>query len=320
MGRFKGDLPQMDGGVYLTDCGIETYIMYKKGFALPNFSLFHLLNDEDAAREIQAYLQRLLAVAERNDVGMILCGPLYRASRDWGELLGYTPERLADVNHRCIEMFEALARDSELARRRIVFSGVVGPRGDAYKLNRTITAQEAEDYHSEQIVTLERAGADMITGLTLNNTDEAIGITRAAEAAGLPAVISFTLNGEGRLQSGCSLKDAIESVDAATGAAPAYYMINCTHPADFAPAFEPGDWTVRLRGVRPNASSLAKGVLCQLGHLEEGDPEELGRQMGEMARRYPHFNVWGGCCGTDDVHLEEICKNVLAARARAAAE
>ncbi|MSO78877.1 MAG: hypothetical protein EXQ79_04640 [Acidimicrobiia bacterium] len=28
--------------------------------------------------------------------------------------------------------------------------------------------------------------------------------------------------------------------------------------------------------------------------------------MGELARRYPHLDIWGGCCGTWDTHLTEI--------------
>lgn len=307
-------LPQLNGDIYLTEGGIETYIMYKKGFELQNFSLFHLLNDDVAAAEIKEYLRKVMAVAERNDVGLIMCGPLYRASRDWGDLLGYSTEELAAVNHRCIEMFEELASESKLARDRILFSGVVGPRGDAYNLNTSITADEAEAYHSEQIATLDRAGADFITGLTLNSAEEAIGIARAAKAVGIPVVISFTLDKQGELRPGQTLRKAIAHVDDATESAPAYYMINCTHPIDFAPAFEPGDWTKRLGGIRPNASSLAKGVLCKLGHLEEGDPAELGQQMAELARRYPHLSVWGGCCGTDDAHLDEICRSVRAVR------
>ena len=120
-------------------------------------------------------------------------------------------------------------------------------------------------------------------------------------------VVSFTLGADGHLKTGTGIGDAIESVDDATDSGPVYYMINCTHPVDYAPAFEaPGDWTNRLGGLRPNASSLDHGVLCSLGHLEEGDPLELGQQMADMARQFPHFNVWGGCCGTDYDHIDAI--------------
>ena len=315
MTRRTSPLPQLGGRLYLTDGGIETYMMYKKGFELPNFSLFHLLNDAAATRETERFYRNLTEIAVRYRAGMVLCGLHYRASRDWGELLGYSRQALADINRRGIEFFQAIARDYSGAGIPIPVSGCIGPRGDAYQLNRTMTAEEAEDYHGEQIESLSAVGADLVTALTFNNAEEAIGLARAARAAEMPCVVAFVLDATGRLKTGQSLKQAIAAVDAATGSTPRYYMINCTHPVDFTPALEPGDWVKRIGGIRPNASSLEKGTLCKLGHLEEGDPVELGRQMGDLAQRYPHIPVWGGCCGTDRVHIEEICRSVAAARA-----
>jgi S-methylmethionine-dependent homocysteine/selenocysteine methylase len=89
-------------------------------------------------------------------------------------------------------------------------------------------------------------------------------------------------------------------------------MVNCSHPTDFGPALDQGDWVRRIRGLRANASSLAHGMLCQLGHLEEGDADELAAQHRELARLYPHINVLGGCCGTDFVHVRRICEALRA--------
>lgn len=113
------------------------------------------------------------------------------------------------------------------------------------------------------------------------------------------------------------LGQAIETVDAATGDAPAYYMINCTHPTEFAPALTSGDWTGRLGGFMPNAVAVETLSLCKLGHLEDGDPEQLGGEMADLARRFPHINVWGGCCGTDARHIGQITRQVAGARAAA---
>ena len=306
-------LPQLKGGTYLTDGGTETFLMYKRGFELPHFSAFHLLNDPAACEAIKQYYRDHAAVAQKYGTGFIYCSLTYRASSDWGKLLGYSRQGLADMNNKAIELYRAVASEFAGDDGNTVFSGCIGPRGDAYRLNQQITAGAAEAYHLEQIQTFKQAGADMVTALTPNTVDEAIGIARAAQSIGLPSVISFTLDENSRLKSGPSIKEAIEQVDEAVDAAPAYYMINCSHPIEFEPALEPGDWVKRLCGIRPNASSMAKGVLCKLGHLEEGDPMELGQQMGDVAGRYPHINVWGGCCGTDHVHLDEICKNIVAA-------
>jgi methionine synthase I (cobalamin-dependent) len=36
--------------------------------------------------------------------------------------------------------------------------------------------------------------------------------------------------------------------------------------------------------------------------------------MGALALRHPHLDVWGGCCGTWDAHLDAIASNVRQAR------
>lgn len=308
-------IPAPGGQLYLTEGGIETHMQYKKGYEIPHFCLFDLMKNPKAVADLRAYHERIIEVALEHKVGAILDGVHYRSSKDWGELLGYSPAGLAEIVAQGIEFYRELAREYENENSPMPVSGVVGPRGDAYSLGRTMSADDAEEYHDEQIATMKSAGADMITALTFSHVDEAIGLVRAAKAHGMPVVVSFTLGSNGKLKTGTAFGDAIETIDLATDDGPDYYMINCTHPIDFAPAFNSaGDWTTRLGGIRPNASSLDHGMLCQLGHLEEGDPDELSEQMADMARCYPHLNVWGGCCGTDFHHIDRIVTAVKAAR------
>ena len=144
-------------------------------------------------------------------------------------------------------------------------------------------------------------------------TDEAIGITRAAQAADLPAVISFTLETDGKLPSGQLLGDAIEEVDSETDGAPAYYMINCAHPTHFEKILT-GDepWTDRIRGLRANASTKSHAELDEAEELDEGDPEDLANRYVDLKDKLPELNVLGGCCGTDERHVEQICHAWLA--------
>lgn len=306
-------LPHQTSDLFLTDGGTETWLMYKRGFELPEFSAFHLLNDARATAALRDYYRAFADVAVNLGTGFIFDSLTYRASRDWGHLIGYDDERLAEMNHRCLNLYRDIATEAGLPPDLTVISGCIGPKGDAYKTNEGLTADEAEAYHTAQIETFKEAGAHIVTALTLNATAEAIGIARAAERAGLPSVISFTLEKDRKLRSGETLQKAIETVDDATRSAPAYYMINCSHPADFGPALTDGDWTNRIRGLRANASALDHGTLCQLGHLEEGNPDELAAQYRELKAALPQMNVFGGCCGTDFVHVEKIGKALLAA-------
>ena len=319
MTRTKTFPLQREGQFFLTDGGIETEIMYKWGFELPHFAMYPLLDNPDAMAAMRGMYRRYLDVAARHRLSALMGGLDYRASSDWGALLGYSREALAEANFRSIAFLRELADEYVADIPQILIAGYIGPRGDAYRINRTITAAEAEDYHAVQLATLKAADVDLAWALTFNNTPEAIGVARAAARIGVPLAISFTLNSASRLSSGPSLAQAVETVEAETGGTPAFYSLNCSHPVEFEPALTAGDWIGRVRGFRPNASKMDKIALCKLGHLEEGDPVELGRLMGALARRYPHMDVWGGCCGTGDVHLDQIAREVVAARGSSAA-
>jgi len=313
MPRNAQKLPHQTDDMFLTDGGTETWLMYKRGFELPEFSAFHLLNDEKATRALKEYYCAFADIAVRLGTGFIFDSLTYRASRDWGRLLGYSDEGLAEMNRRCFDLYRECAKSAGLHEDKTVISGCIGPKGDAYQTSEDLTADAAEIYHSEQIRTFKATGADIVTALTLNATAEAIGIARASAAVRLPSVIAFTLEKNRKLRSGETLGQAIETVDAATGNAPAYYMINCSHPSDFGPALLQQAWVSRIRGLRANASTLDHGTLCQLGHLEEGNPDELASQYRDIKKAFPQMNVFGGCCGTDYVHVEKIGKALLAA-------
>ncbi|MDX2274422.1 MAG: homocysteine S-methyltransferase family protein [Hyphomonadaceae bacterium] len=306
---------QREDVIYLTEGGQETELMYKFGFELPEFAMYPLLDNAEALAAMRGMYQRVLETAAKHQVGVLLGGLDYRASPDWASKLGYSREGLADAQFRCIGFLREAAEPFEGQIPDIKIVGCVGPRGDAYSLNRTITAEEAEDYHAVQIETLKRAGVDLISAMTFNNIEEAVGVARAAAKANMPLTVSFTLDSTHRLKSGPSLKQAIEQTDARAGdARPAFYGVNCSHPVEFEPALEPGDWIKRVRSLRPNASAKEKVELCKIGHLEDGDPVEFGEQMGDLARRYPHIDVWGGCCGTWERHLDHIAANVKRVR------
>jgi S-methylmethionine-dependent homocysteine/selenocysteine methylase len=166
---------------------------------------------------------------------------------------------------------------------------------------------EAQDYHSWQAGIFRDTAADMISAFTMNYVEEAIGFTRAAVAADMPCVVSFTLETDGRLPTGQSLKEAIAQVDDATASAPAYYMINCAHPTHFADALAANElWLTRVRGLRANASTRSHAELDEATDLDAGDPVTLGRQYAALRRQHPAFTILGGCCGTDHRHVEQI--------------
>lgn len=306
--------PRRDGAIYLTEGGTETEIMFKHGFELPEFSMYPLLNDPRAMDEIRGMFRRYLSVCAMTGAGMVMAGLDYRASPDWARKIGYSLDELGSFIRRNIAFLREMRAEFAGRTSHIYVAGVAGPRGDAYGTGGDITADEAEAYHAFQIAACKEAGADMMTAATFNNIPESVGIIRAAQSAGIPIGVSLTLTSDGRLRSGPTLKEAVEAIDAETGGAAAWLGINCSHPDEFTPALEPGAWSERLRYIRPNAARMEKVALCKLGHLEDGDPVELGQQMAALARRFPKADILGGCCGTDERHLEQIARAATAVR------
>ncbi|MEM8806470.1 MAG: homocysteine S-methyltransferase family protein [Cyanobacteria bacterium P01_G01_bin.38] len=307
MTRYPQGLPQLSDTLFITDGGLETTLIFHEGHHLPYFAAYDLLKQPFGIESLRKYFCTYAQLAYLYGVGFVLESPTWRASADWGEKLGDSAEDLAALNRKSIELLHDIREEYETGRSPMVVSGCVGPRGDGYSPTETMSSQDAEHYHTAQIQTFHEAGADMASAITMTYPAEAIGITRAAQAAGLPAVISFTVETDGRLPNGQTLQSAIEQVDSATEHGPAYYMINCAHPTHFEHLFQvPAAWQERIRGIRANASIKSHAELDEAETLDDGNPVELGAQYHKLRQQLPHINVVGGCCGTDHRHIESI--------------
>jgi homocysteine S-methyltransferase len=301
-------LPQLDR-LFLTDAGLESDMIFNKGIDLPCFSSVMLLRTREGRAASDSYFRDFLDLARRAGTGCLLETATWRASSDWAGPLGLTVDELDRLNRDAVGQLLTLRDEFAGDSLPVVISGCLGPRGDGYDAGRIMSYAEAADYHTRQAVVLATAGADMLSGITMTNVNEAIGIARAAERAGLPVAISFTVETDGRLPTGDRLGDAVAEVDAATAAYPAYYMINCAHPAHFAEVLLQGcDWTTRLRGLRANASRCSHAELEAMTTLDDGDLQELASLYAELRRHLPHLTVLGGCCGTDIRHVTAIAE------------
>lgn len=313
MALYRHALPQLDGDIFLTDGGLETTLIFLERVDLPSMAAFPLVTSMAGRKQLERYFQPYLETARRRGVGFILDTPTWRANADWGERLGYTPEAVAAINRDSVAWAAAI-RQAHAVNAPIVINGVIGPRGDGYRVEHRMTAAEAERYHDAQIAAFAQTEADMVSAITMTYPEEAIGIARAARWHGMPVAISFTTETDGRLPSGDTLQAAIGSVDEATGAAPIYYMINCAHPEHFGQALAAGEpWVERIRGIRANASRLSHAELDESTELDIGNPDELGRQYRTLRQRLNRLSVLGGCCGTDHRHVAAICEACLAA-------
>jgi S-methylmethionine-dependent homocysteine/selenocysteine methylase len=301
-------LPQLDGSLFVTDGGMETTLIFRRGHDLPHFAAFTLLADEAGEAALRTYYEGYLAVADTAGVGLLLDTATWRASGDWGALLGYADDDLVAANARAVGLLTGLRAERDASHSApLVVNAVVGPRGDGYRVTARMSAEEAERYHTLQVGALDLAGADLLTALTMSYAEEAIGVTRAAASQGIPVAVSFTVETDGRLPSGQLLVEAVEQVDAETDCAPTYFMVNCAHPTHFADVLASPDPALeRIRGVRANASTKSHAELDEAEELDAGDPMSLADEMLALCRRRPSLNILGGCCGTDERHIGAI--------------
>lgn len=321
MTSSKFGLPQLDGGWFLTDGGIETVLIYQDGIDLPEFAAFVLMETPDGRGLLRRYYRRYLDIAvAAPGAGFVLESPTWRAGVDWGAKLGFDAKAMRRINAEAVGLMNELR--TEYASRiegPIVVSGCIGPRGDGYVAGAPMDPEDARRAHQVQADALAAAGVDLITAITMTSSAEAMGVARAAARAGRSSAISFTVETDGKLPSGELLSAAIEAVDADAKAggheAPAYYMINCAHPTHFeAVVSQAGTWRERLRGLRANASTLSHAELDVMTELDSGDPHELADCYKRLRTPLSRLNVLGGCCGTDHRHVAAISEAWSASR------
>lgn len=308
----RKQLPNETPDLFLTDGGLETTLVFLKGIELPCFAAFDLLKDEQGYNVLKNYYKSYLDIAEKMQMHFILESPTWRANPDWIATIGYSKSSITEINNKAIQLLVDLKAEFENKIDNILISGCIGPRGDGYTPENIMTVEEAQKYHSTQIDILGQTAVDLVSAITMNYVEEAIGITLAANANNLPAVISFTVETDGKLPSGMDLKEAIKQVDNATLNPPIYYMINCAHPTHFFDEMQKGnqEWTSRIKGIRANASCKSHSELDEATELDRGNPQELGMEHKKLKKTFSHLNVFGGCCGTDEEHVKAIATQI----------
>jgi S-methylmethionine-dependent homocysteine/selenocysteine methylase len=306
--NYRGSIPQLAGGFYLTDAGMETDLIFNRGIEIREFASHTLLPEPDTREALKNYFRGFLDLARETDSGFILDSATWKAHNHWAADLGATEAELHAANEDAISLIAEIRDEYSGNRQPIVLNAPIGPQGDAYAPETAVTAEQAEEYHARQLGWLKETAVDMVTAMTFTQADEAIGVVRAASAAGLPVVMSFTVETDGNLPTGQSLRDAITQVDEATAASAAYFMINCAHPDHFSSVLADSGWAERIRGIRCNASRKSHVELDQAETLDDGNPDELGQQYAAIYKMMPWLNVFGGCCGSDLRHVTAICQ------------
>ncbi|MDF1755461.1 MAG: homocysteine S-methyltransferase family protein [Verrucomicrobiales bacterium] len=307
--KYRKITERLDDKICLTDGGLETELVFDHGIDLPAFASFTMFERPDGESIFLNYLQPYIDLAEEKGFAFQLVDSGWRANSDWGRKLGLNADQLEAIIRRSGEMMVKIREKNETPDSPMPIVGCIGPRGDGYVPGEKMSVDEAMSYHHAQIRILADTEADSITAMTLNYPEEAIGIIEAARDNRMPVMISFTVETDGRLPGGETLRDAIARCDAASGSYATGYMINCAHPSHFREQLaEDGPELTRIKGIRANASRRSHEELDNSTELDRGNPAELGAEMEALMKLLPNLQVVGGCCGTGIAHVKAIAE------------
>ncbi|MGH7908431.1 MAG: homocysteine S-methyltransferase family protein [Thermodesulfobacteriota bacterium] len=243
--------------------------------------------------------------------------PTFRASSARLRRLGFTgPQDTQRVNIDCVHMHQELRGEYGDYARKIFIAGVVGPKGDAYKPEEAPDEKEAETYHKPQIEALTQAGVDLLFAPTFPSAYELYCVAKAMAASGLPYVLSPIIRSDGKLLDGTSFNEMISHLDKSVSPRPAYYTISCVHPSVRRKAFlvqkqQPSEQIQRIRGIKANTSIRTPEELASLHKLDTEEPEIFANELMELRKEFG-FKILGGCCGTDDRHINSIASKLCA--------
>ena len=79
MTRYRNHLPQLDGGIFLNDAGLETDLIFNHGIDIPEVAAHLLLADETGRAALTRYMEGFLTLARDTGAGFVLDIQTWRA-------------------------------------------------------------------------------------------------------------------------------------------------------------------------------------------------------------------------------------------------
>ncbi len=175
MAKYRHNLPQVGDRVFLTDSGLETTLIFQDGIQLNQFASFELIKTEHGRQRLHDYFRQHARTAVDARMGFVLESATWRSNSDWGAKLGYSQDELDALNRASIELLVQVRNELETDDSPMPISGNIGPLGDGYVAG-TMGEAEAQALHAPQIRTFADSEADLVSAITMNYIDEAIGI------------------------------------------------------------------------------------------------------------------------------------------------
>ena len=108
MSKYRKNLPQLSGDLFLADAGLETDLIFNHKIEIPEFAAHTLLPEATGRQAMQEYFRAFLSLAGEVDAGFILDSQTWKAHMHWAEDLGASEEELREANRNSIEFIAEL--------------------------------------------------------------------------------------------------------------------------------------------------------------------------------------------------------------------
>ena len=268
--------------------------------------------DKDRRTAISGIYRQYLDIGLKYNLPLLLSTPTWRANRERIAKAGYEK---TDVNGDNFRFLDGMRKSYGEYANNIVICGLLSCRGDAYNQSEALKTKDAHEFHLWQANRLAEAGVDFLLAATLPALSEATGLAKALADTGKPYIISFVFRSEGTMLDSTPLKDAISIIDTDVNPKPIAYMANCTHASIFKTAImhdTNSSATVRKRvaGLLANTAALNPEELDDSEALIEEDPQIFGQLLANLHSELS-IKILGGCCGTDDRHIDNLAKRLV---------
>lgn len=282
----------------------------KREFNLPIddvVAMANLVYQEKGRFALKSLWEEYVDVSRKYKLPFIATTPTRRANQDRVKSAGYDESII-------LKNVDFLREVKEESHIEMYIGGLLGCKGDAYTGEGALEVEEAQSFHSWQVELFSKSKVDFLYAAIMPTLPEAIGMAKAMSETGIPYIISFTIQKDGKLIDGHSIDFAIRSIDSSVSRKPLGYMTNCVHPTIAHEAlshlFNQTE-LVRNRfiGIQANTSSLSYSELDGAHDLKESSPIDLANDTIKLVTEQ-HLKIIGGCCGTDNRHMEEIAKRL----------
>jgi homocysteine S-methyltransferase len=299
------------GAPVLADGAVETRVMFRSDVRMdPDVQVAAMVGDPVGGPALRDVFAGYVSVARSHALPVVVGTPTFRASARYVQRAGLGVDGVERLNRAAVEFQRDVVRDAGDVRAWV--AGVLGPAGDAYTPSEALDVDAARAYHAGQADVLARAGVDFLFAATFPSVGEATGAALAMRDTDVPAVVSFVLGADGRVLDGTDLASAVARVDDVC--APDWFSLSCIHPTLAARALhDAGAAVERVREVKANGAALTPEQLVALDHPVADPPGEWAAAMWSLRAEFG-IPVLGGCCGTDDRHVDALA-HLMASRA-----